>query len=60
MSMLKSQLPGNFGGETLREYCGLRKKRITMYKGERFDDGPITVQELYRAIRRHQQEGSAK
>lgn len=58
MSMKQPQLPGNFGGETLRQYCGLRSPRRTRrrgYKGKRFIDGPITTQDLYRAIRRHQQ-----
>ena len=63
MSKLQSQLPGNFGGETLREYCGLSRKRNVFYMGKsivRYSYPAISTQDLYRAIRRHQQEGGAK
>ena len=43
------RLPGNYGGETLREYCGLSK-----FRDPRYDTG-ITAQRLYAAIRRHAQ-----
>ena len=50
--------PGNFGGETLRQYCGLSKHRRSYYMGKLEvwrTEKPITAQDLYRAIRRHTQ-----
>ena len=57
--MKQQQLPGNFGGETLRSYCGLNSHRRIIrrgYKEKRHIDGPITTQDLYRAIRSHQKD----
>ena len=48
--------PGNFGGETFREYCGAdyrERNRIQFYKGVRLDLGHVTSQELYIAINKH-------
>ena len=43
--------PGNFGGETFREYCGLSRQRR---RGKRhFKDPGVSAQDLYRAIGRH-------
>jgi len=53
-----SMKPGNFGGETLRQYCGLSKHRRSYYMGKLEvwrTEKPITAQDLYRAIRRHTQ-----
>ena len=50
--------PGNFGGETLRQYCGLSKHRGRQYIAKQKvwkREKPITAQDLYRAIRRHQE-----
>lgn len=38
--------PGNFGGETFREWCGLPKRHA---RGDR----AVTTQDLYRAIVAH-------
>ena len=46
--------PGNYGGETLREYCGLSPKRERRHKGERAKSPGITAQRLFIAISRHQ------
>ena len=44
--------PGNFGGETYREYCGLKSPRVTW--GKRRESGrAVTAQDLYRAIVAH-------
>lgn len=43
--------PGNLGGETYRQYCGLPGPRIAWGK-RREDAGPVTAQRLYAAIRR--------
>lgn len=44
--------PGNFGGETFREYCGLKSPRVTW--GKRRESGrAVTAQDLYRAIVAH-------
>lgn len=48
-----SNLPGNYGGETLREYCGLSRNRERFYKGIRIKSTGITAQRLVIAIRRH-------
>ena len=48
-----SNLPGNYGGETLREYCGLSRKRERSYKGIRIESTGISAQRLVIAIRRH-------
>jgi hypothetical protein len=46
--------PGNFGGETFREYCGAdHRTRVQFFKGTRFDMGHVTTQELYIAINKH-------
>lgn len=43
--------PGNYGGETFREYCGLKDRRTY---GKRHRTGrPVTTQDLYRAIVAH-------
>lgn len=34
--------PGNFGGETFREWCGLSKRRASV-------DRAVTAQDVYRA-----------
>lgn len=45
-------LPGNWGGETYREYCGLKSPRVTW--GKRRESGrAVTAQDLYRAIVAH-------
>lgn len=46
MSRYEYPLPGNYGGETLREYCGLSRFK------ERRDEGRISAQRLYAAIGR--------
>jgi hypothetical protein len=43
--------PGNFGGETFREWCGLSKRRNRNPKAGPVD-GPITAQDVYRVCRR--------
>ena len=48
-----SHIPGNYGGETLREYCGLSRNRERFYKGIRIKSTGITAQRLAIAIRRH-------
>lgn len=46
--------PGNMGGETLREYCGLSGQRDKR-SSRRFEDSiGISAQRLVIAIRRHQ------
>lgn len=43
--------PGNFGGETFREYCGLSRQRKL---GKRhFEEPGVSAQDLFRAIGRH-------
>lgn len=44
--------PGNFGGETFREYCGLKSPRTTYWK-TRESGRAVTAQDLYRAIVAH-------
>jgi hypothetical protein len=46
------KLPGNYGGETLRKYCGLSNDRVS-YTKYRHDAGPISTQRLYIAIMGH-------
>lgn len=42
--------PGNYGGETLREYCGLSPRRKL---GKRhFEEPGVSAQDLYLAIGR--------
>lgn len=53
MSCYEYQLPGNCGGETLREYCGLSRFRVDYAFKVRRDKGRISAQRLYAAIRRH-------
>ena len=48
-----SHIPGNYGGETLGEYCGLSRKRERFYKNIRIKSTGITAQRLAIAIRRH-------
>lgn len=43
--------PGNFGGETFREWCGLSRRRNRNPKAGPVD-GPITAQDVYRACRK--------
>ena len=44
-------LPGNYGGETLRQYCGLSRQRR---RGKlHFKDAGVSSQDLYRAINAH-------
>lgn len=52
MSCYEYPLPGNYGGETLREYCGLSRFRVNYAFKECFDEGRITTQRLYIAIGR--------
>ena len=53
--------PGNYGGETLRQYCGLSRFRVDYAFKERFDEGRITTQRLYIAIGKHaKRKGGAK
>lgn len=52
MSCYEYPLPGNYGGETLREYCGLSRFRVNYAFKERFDEGRISAQRLYAAIAR--------
>lgn len=48
-------LPGNMGGETLREYCGLSRQRGKR-SSRRFEDSiGISAQRLVIAVRRHQE-----
>ncbi len=42
--------PGNYGGETLREYCGLSRFRVDYAFKARYDEGCISAQRLYIAI----------
>lgn len=44
--------PGNYGGETYREYCGLSKRRVSYFK-ERHDAGGVSAQAIYVAIGKH-------
>lgn len=44
--------PGNFGGKTLREYCGLKSPRTT-YRKTCESGRPVTAQDIYRAIVAH-------
>lgn len=44
-------LPGNYGGETLRKYCGLSVRRARGKRG--FKERGISAQTLFRAIGRH-------
>lgn len=46
------KLPGNYGGETLREYCGLSRFRVNYAFKKRHDEGRISSQRLYVAIGR--------
>jgi len=47
--------PGNMGGETLREYCGLSRRRDKR-SSRRFEDSiGISAQRLVIAVRRHQE-----
>lgn len=50
------KLPGNEGGETFREYCGLSPHRTTRFKDFRFDEGGVSAQRLYIAIGKHQKQ----
>ena len=43
--------PGNFGGETFREWCGLSKRRNRNPKASPVD-GPITAQAVFVAARK--------
>lgn len=52
MSCYEYPLPGKYGGETLREYCGLSRFRVDYAFKERFDEGRISAQRLYIAIGR--------
>ena len=48
------KLPGNFGGETFREYCGLHSKNRRVYAGKYIRVyGAVTAQRLYIAIMAH-------
>ena len=51
--MKQRQLPGNDGGETFRQYCGLSPQRSMRYKDMRFDAGGVSAQRLYIAIMKH-------
>ena len=44
-------LPGNYGGETLRQYCGLSAHRARGKHG--FKERGISASDLIRAIGRH-------
>lgn len=45
------QLPGNWGGETLRQYCGLsRQRKIGRLH---FEEPGVSSQDLFRAIGKH-------
>lgn len=57
---LADQLPGNYGGETLREYCGLAGQRFDAWKNCRFDNGGITSQRLFIAIGNHKKKRTTK
>lgn len=46
------KLPGNDGGETYRQYCGLTLHRRRRTDGSYLDRG-VTAQTLFRAIGRH-------
>ena len=51
MQMREPKLPGNYGGETLREYCGKsRQRRLGRF---RFEEPGVSAQDLYRAIGKH-------
>ena len=52
MSCYEYPLPGNYGGETLREYCGLSSPRVVYAFKERYDEGRISSQRLFIAIGR--------
>lgn len=57
----QKKVPGNDGGETFREYCGLSAHRLTRYKDRRFDSGGVSAQRLFIAIGKHQKKkGGAK
>lgn len=50
--------PGNMGGETLREYCGLSRRRNVLSPKAEKRVG-ISAQRLVIAIRRHQEQAGA-
>lgn len=54
------QLPGNEGGETFRQYCGLTPHRSMRWKDMRLDAGGVTAQRLYIAIMKHAKPKGAK
>ena len=62
MHIQQEALPGNYGGETLRKYCGLSRRRKARYKDLRLDNGGISAQRLFIAIGKHQKKkkGNAK
>ncbi len=45
------QLPGNWGGETLRQYCGLSRQR--KLGRLHFEEPGVSSQDLFRAIGKH-------
>lgn len=47
--------PGNMGGETLREYCGLSRRRNKRSMCRYEDSIGISAQRLVIAVRRHQE-----
>ncbi len=51
------KLPGNFGGETLRQYCGLSRQR--KLGRLHFAEPGVSAQDLFRAIGRHKRKGGA-
>ena len=50
----QKKVPGNDGGETFREYCGLSAHRLARYKDCCFDNGGVSAQRLFIAIGKHQ------
>lgn len=57
---VSDKLPGNFGGETLREYCGLSRFRVNYAFKERFDEGRISAQRLFIAMGRRAKEKAVR
>lgn len=50
----QKKVPGNDGGETFRQYCGLSAHRLVRYKYCIIDNGGVSAQRLFIAIGKHQ------
>lgn len=52
-------MPGNMGGETLREYCGLSRRRVKRSSRTIEESIGISAQRLVIAVRRHREKAGA-